>query len=265
MIDVFLHIPKTGGTSLRRGLRWVYAGRNIYSTPSQIRDPKAIAEEVEETSAVALVRGHIQYGLHEHVSEEVRYFTMMRDPVKRVISLFYYIKLWNDDKSVSSISLAEYIESGHSSYVRNDQAKRIAGVGERTHLSEAETLEKAKVNLFQHITAFGLTERYDESLVLLRNKLAWAKSPFYIRGKTNRERPSIRNISPDIIHKIEKQNAIDIELYGYAKERFGGQILEINIREEVKRFKAINKVYSTIGYPFLKGYAALRRMTGYRE
>jgi len=258
VIDVFLHIPKTGGTSLHRALRFVYVGHKIYTSPPDVRNPEVIAEKIKESGQVQLVRGHVDYGLHEHVRDSCRYFTMLRDPVKRVVSLFYDVKHWRGDTEVASMQLGDYIESHHPSYVRNDQVKRLAG--DEEDRSDEELLTSAKTNLNRHITAFGLTERYDESLLVLRRLLGWSRYPLYIRGKTNNHRPPLSSIDAGILKAIRHQNQLDISLYEFACGKFKEQLEAMgDIESELNRFQRLNSVYSTVGSPLLKAYSKMRR------
>lgn len=258
VIDVFLHIPKTGGTSLHRALRFVYVGHKIYTSPPDVRNPEVIAEKIKEERHVRLLRGHVDFGLHEYVPEFCRYFTMLRDPVKRVVSLFYDVKHWRGDAEVASMQLGEYIDSHHPSYVRNDQVKRLAGDGEAR--SDEELLASAKTNLEQHITAFGLTECYDESLLVLRRLLGWGRYPLYIRGKTNKHRPPLSSIDTGILNAIRSQNQLDLLLYEFARDRFEEQLKVVgDIESELHRFQRLNSVYGTVGSPLLKVYSKIRR------
>lgn len=260
MIDVFLHIPKTGGTSLHRALRFIYVGQKIYTSPPEIRSPKAIAERIEERQNVKLVRGHVDYGLHNYVSEPCRYFTMLRDPVRRVVSLFYDVKHWRNDAEVSAMTLGEYLESEHRSYVRNDQVKRIAGNGAEYRGADDELLSLAKENLARHITAFGVTERYDESLILLQRVLEWNRYPLYIRGKSNKKRPSISSIDPNAIRTIRRQNELDLRFYEFARSRFESKLHAMgDIGPALNKFRRLNSVYGTVGKPLLQIYSRIKR------
>lgn len=259
MIDVFLHIPKTGGTSLHRALRFVYVGDKIYTSPPEIRSPEVIAEKVDEKQKVGLVRGHVDYGLHRYISEPCRYFTMLRNPVKRIVSLFYDVKHWRNDTEVASMRLGEYIEGDHPSYVRNDQVRRLAGDAEAR--SEEDLLTSAKSNLNRHITAFGLTERYDESLIVLRRLLGWSRYPLYIRGKTNNHRPRLSSIDSGILKAIRHQNQLDMSLYEFARDLFEEHLKAVgNIESELHHFQKLNSIYGTVGNPLLKVYSKTKRI-----
>jgi hypothetical protein len=261
MIDVFLHIPKTGGTSLHRALRLVYIGEKIYTSPPEIRNPEVIAEKVRMKSKVRLIRGHVDYGIHHYVSEPCRYFTVLRNPIKRIVSLFYDVKHWRNDTEVASMQLGEYIESNHPSYVQNDQVKRLAGAGGQDCQADDELLELAKNNLSQYITAFGLTERYDESVIVLRRLLGWSRYPLYIRGKTNNHRPPLSAIDSGILKAIHHQNQMDMSLYQFARDRFEEQLKAIgSIESELHRFQKLNSIYGTAGRPLLKAYSKAKRI-----
>lgn len=158
------------------------------------------------------------------------------------------------------MTLAEYIESEHHTYVRNDQVKRIAGDGTKHPGADDELLQRAKDNLSRRIAAFGLTERYDESLILLQRSMGWNRYPLYIRGKSNKRRPSISSIDPNTIRTIRRQNELDIRLYEFARSRFEDSIQAMgDIASALRRFQRINSIYDTVGKPLLQIYSQIRQ------
>ena len=92
-----MHIPKTGGSSLRDSLFQVYRRGeqlHLYDSP----DPDIIhADEFPglpeaRRAQPRLILGHFYYGLHEHVPRPSRYLTIIRDPLERVASLYHHYR-----------------------------------------------------------------------------------------------------------------------------------------------------------------------------
>ena len=77
-------------------------------------------------------------------------------------------------------------------------------------------LERAKANLRKHFPIVGLTERFDETLVLLKRAFGW-KHIYNFPRQVNRDRPNKESISPDTLNLIAKYNELDIQLYKYAE------------------------------------------------
>jgi aldehyde:ferredoxin oxidoreductase len=59
---------------------------------------------------------------------------------------------------------------------------------------------------------FELTERYDETLLLLKKSFNW-RMPFYTRRNVNKRRLFKEDVSAETLRKIEADNALDIALY----------------------------------------------------
>ena len=100
---VFVHIPKTAGTTLRtvlsmnepgarsRALGNVFkGGGGISKTPIvRLRDGKG-----PDLTNVRLVRGHVPLGIREYLPQdrELRCFTFLREPVDRTLSHYFAIR-----------------------------------------------------------------------------------------------------------------------------------------------------------------------------
>lgn len=247
-MDILLHIPKTGGMTIRTATRWIYGWNGVHTTPKDVLHPKRVASSLDDPERIRLVRGHLSYGLHNHVSVPCRYFTMLREPVSRVISMYYYIKRGWPESKAASLSLGEYIESGHHTYVSNDQTRRLAGPPFPENPSAPSLLERAQNHLQSPNLAFGITERFDEGLILLRRELDWERQPLYVRINTSRDRPSKEDIPPEVRGRIRNQNRLDIQLYEEAEEQFQVNLADIpGFKEEVRRFQKKTAMLSAIG------------------
>src|SRR6266403_3878281 len=91
---IFLHIPKTAGTTLNRIIEWQYNPLSIFTI-----DPYGIRATTERFKTFSeqrrrrlrVVRGHLFYGIHEFLPQAATYITMLRDPVARLLSTYYFI------------------------------------------------------------------------------------------------------------------------------------------------------------------------------
>ena len=219
MPDIFLHVPKTGGTTLATTLRWVYGPRSCHQyTPDRPEDHKAfLASLYHAPHEPDLLMGHVQWGLHRYVDAECRYFTLLRHPVRRRISEYYYLKGCYPDSYGASLTLKEFVRSDHPMARSNDQVRYLSGVD--PDQSPTQALEKAKNHLTGDVV-FGLTERFYESLLLLRRRLNWTRPPFYVSSNKNRTRPTLEDLSPDIGNVVRDQHQLDLELYQWAQSHF---------------------------------------------
>jgi Galactose-3-O-sulfotransferase len=105
-------------------------------------------------------------------------------------------------------------------------------------------LDIAKKNLAEHFAAVGISEEFDRSVILMKRILAW-RNPFYLKQNVGLHRPRKEDIPPETLRVIEAHNALDIELYRYAKELFRKQVyLQGNSFDlEAQIFRKLNATY----------------------
>ncbi len=97
-----------------------------------------------------LILGHISFGLHEFLPQPFTYITFLRDPVERIISLFYFIRRVPGHPYYSSIvssnmSLEEFVGSGISKEVDNVQTRLLTD--SRTFRTIRYSIGKGKLKL----------------------------------------------------------------------------------------------------------------------
>ena len=226
---IFLHIPKTAGSTMTGILNRLYAGQNRYSiiADSQVDALKALPEA--ERAQIDLLQGHFPYGIHKYLPRSGVYFTILREPVDRIISLYYYLprdpgNYLYEKVVLGKLSLEEFVQRDLTPATRNFQTAALAGMErwEDFHTINEDTLERAKYNLRNKIAAFGLTERFDETLLLFNRQFRWGfRSGFFDYSKRNvtAERPAKDHIPEHIRDLIREKNAYDIKLYAYADRK----------------------------------------------
>ena len=252
---IFLHMPKAGGLTLQSIIDRQYPRRVIYKLygPQSMID-KFIKLPEQSRSQIRVLQGHVPFGLHKQMTVPVNYITMLRDPVERVISLYYWILETRADplyQIVKGMSLSNFADSGFA-IASNYQTRLISGLMN----DSGEALEAAKYNLGVPDTIFGLTERFDESLILFKNHLGW-KSVIYAKRNVTRSRPNRQEVAEEVIRKIENHNGLDIELYKFAKLRFEEIISKQgpSLPREVRKLQRLSQIYGK----FSEGLNTVRR------
>ena len=264
---IFLHLPKTAGWTLRGALHSKYPSEILFlDDPS---DPLGGVEAIphEDRLRARVATGHVFYGVHEHIPQPTDYITVLRDPIARVVSMYNYILRRPQHRlhgvvAGSGMGLEEFARRCPDAGIDNQQTRLISGrgAGEVQSLRsgrhkwvapplEPGDLEQAKGNLDGFLLV-GLTERFDETFIVLRRMLGW-RLPMYAKKNVGRgadgslpEAPSHR-----AIESIRERNHLDIELYEHGRRLFEAVVerQSPSFQREVTTFRMLNRIPNAIG------------------
>jgi hypothetical protein len=248
---IFLHLPKTGGSTFTTLLRWQYRGLHPAEFARFITEERTFEEigrlPLEQRARLKLLVGHFAYGVHEYIPKPCIYVTIVREPIQRVVSLYRYILSapshhLHQTLTSSSISLEDYVGSGmHHFQTENALTRQLAGRDEEGDLTPHD-LEIAKRNL-GGFRAVGLTEAFDESVTLFKRILGW-RTPFYFNRNVSKKGPRSDEVASTTLELIRERNAFDLELYEEARSQFSLLVEQCGpgFNMEVNRFKRLNKI-----------------------
>jgi hypothetical protein len=246
---IFLHIGKTAGTTLRRVLRRQYRRSQIMTVRARARpreetipDFARLPEHVR--ARPRLILGHTVFGLHEAVPRPSTYLTMVRNPVSLVMSQYGYVQRTPGHRhhhAARGMTLEAYIASGIATEMDNSQTRAIAGdLGTPYGECSPEMLDRAKENLERWFAVCGITERFDESLLLLQRAFGWS-NVCYVSANVARRRPEPTAAQ---LRTIERMNQLDLALYEHVGERFGRGLAEdAEFSHRLARFRRKNSAY----------------------
>ena len=250
---VFLHIGKTGGTTLRRVLRRQYTESEMMVVRARARPrEETLADFAElpeaERARPRLILGHTVFGLHELVPRPSTYITLLRRPVSLVLSQYGFVRRTpghRHHQAAQGMGLEEYLASGLAQEMNNSQTRALAGAVDVPYgENPPELLELAKRNVEEHFRVVGLTERFDESLVLFGLAFGWSRLS-YVRANVASRRVVP---SPAGLAEIERLNALDLELYDWAERRLQATIDgEPRFAAAYSRFERRNRLYQPWG------------------
>jgi hypothetical protein len=240
---IFVHPPRTAGSTLSRIMHWEYNPLHIcdidprfyyWSLQRLNRWPK------QRLSKIKLFNGHIPFGIHTLLPQPATYVTVLRDPINRTISEYNARRNRRmhpiADRDAKRLSLEEYV--ARVPY-NNPQTKAIAGVDVpyNYHLYSirpshhfysgpctAETLAIAKDNLSRYFSLVGLTERFEETLALAKVLFGW-RIPYYTSTREGPRRQE-GDVSPRQRTLIAEYNRFDMDLYAFGVSLFDRAIQE---------------------------------------
>lgn len=188
-MDVFIHVPKASGSTIRAVLSRQYGIEHIlyYEPTSRTWNSSVSPREFLQNSLarrqIRLITGHEPIGIHSVLRQPCRYFCIIRDPIRRAISDYFYAynyehhRLRNEILN-GSLSFEEFLLDARFGF-RFAQAKMIAGESQSAGRIAETALENATFSL----AALGTTERFEESILYTARVLQW-DPPIYIRKNT---------------------------------------------------------------------------------
>jgi len=162
-------------------------------------------------------------------------FTIMRNPNERLVSFWAYLKdLHNTPNATISAVLTGMLPN--SMY-------RLLAPADSDLNDEATTMEAIQHSLRSSFSLVGLTERFEESLLLLKRQGIIDDISFRKHKVLASERPSFDDLPTNVQQEISQHNRLDQQLYDFAQELF-----EENLRQqdesfwvELEEFKAQQK------------------------
>jgi hypothetical protein len=260
---VFLHLPKTGGSTLSAALRYKYPSRTLLLEDTSdafggVRDVPLPARR-----AARVVAGHLHYGVHRYIPQKCEHVTMLREPVGRVVSMYHHIRSHprhrlHAELSGSDMGIEEFAARARDAGLDNLQTRMISGRKPGQTPAQGESgpwlaprldegdLDEAKRNL-ERFLLVGLTERFDESFIVLRRALGW-RLPMYETRNVSRR---IGSTPPTeaALELIRERNRLDLELYEHADKLLSAAVERqgSSFRREVAVFKALNRIPNKLG------------------
>lgn len=248
---VFIHIPKTAGSSFRKAMTGHFGAEHCLSLRQEKIEKvhrgivhmlawraregsRRVANRVAgghpllpksggpvAISDIHLVAGHVVLGREPRLLREPVYVTLVRDPVERFVSHFYFLQDLDATVPTSArvghpgreYAIEEYVDllgSRRLKTVNNVQCGYIAG---------RESFAHARRVIDERVFLAAPSDRLHDLLDLLRPVVGLDAIPA-LRENVGRTRAAAPPPPIQVIDKIRALLAEDIQLFDYVSDRF---------------------------------------------
>lgn len=242
---VFLHVPKTGGTSLHAALARHFRPETV----AHVVGPADWGDALAPASGIRYISGHTRFSAAALVPGPRRIVTVLREPAARIVSLYVFWKRHQDPRTPD---LREAMEKDLLGFLRSDEplvrsaidnamARQLFGparaaadgtwftpasaVGAAVRLPEQEVLDGALANL----GACDVVGLMDELPAFYRRVCAaMGMVPGPDPGRLNTREspppglapaPPPEPLTPEILAELERLTRLDRIVYEAARAR----------------------------------------------
>lgn len=216
MSVIFLHIPKSAGTSVRIALENSSAKERLIRLYHN-----QIGIDIEEAKAKisddAIIYGHVQFGIHETFGIKPNYAAILRHPVDRLVSLYKHIardpELELGKKFRGGVTLEKALNQKTSPEFFNDMTYILSGMAS-ARKGDEKAFYRAKNNIDQFFSFVGIRGQITGKLRELQTLF---NVPDLEIGRYNVGTGPEINLDQKLTNLIVNLNSLDMMLFNYVR------------------------------------------------
>jgi len=210
----YAHVMKTGGQTMCDILRQSFPGRHCDVQADGVVTPDDLRFARRFYPSLRSIAGHgvVPLGDLASAGESIRYFLFLRDPVERCVSHYQYRR--NKDETSDFEPWLEKFADYQSRFLCRT---REPGGSWPAVADAARAIEV----IDRHVGFVGLQERFDESLVLLRDWVADPEFDIEYRARNVASSGETRRQilgDPRMVEMIRAHHVEDEKLYRHARD-----------------------------------------------
>jgi len=258
---LFIHIPKSAGTTfndiLKRNFNEGYI--SLYGSKKtrffDASELTAIATFFSEAQVVASHHFTCPLTLPQSVDVTFKPITFLRDPVDRVLSTYFYQKKQVGKgirKEFTDLPLEEYFERVKEKGYRDSGGKWSYLCNMQAYVMDRDyDISRAKKRMSEDFLLAGVSERFDESLLILKKRFKTEGIAFkinYVEKNKGRKLDAGKYLPEQTYKKILEVNLMDKELHDFANQLLDEEIRKYgatfhadleNFRRQQKRWRLV--------------------------
>lgn len=236
----FVHVPKAAGSTLHAILARRYPAERTLIFDLQRPDAGRMIAGLtaEQKERVQCLRGHMPYGIHRLIGRDAAYVTVLRDPVRRIVSK--YRNLVRRPRRALELglppdrlrTLEDFLDLQVERNAMDFQTRLIAGrldldapLAPYREPVPAEALKTALDNLERDFVVAGSVERFDETVILMKQAFGWGPVSYARRNVDPRRAADPgREIPEALAGRIRELNSLDVQLVAEVARRLEARI-----------------------------------------
>lgn len=234
---VFLHIPKTGGTSVHEFLTAKFPKNEI--CPDRLNTLKEHTQD--QLDKYSFFSGHYDIDSVAYIPGNKKIFTFLRDPKERLLSLYYFWRSHKEDyinknglagpRAAKEMDLLNFLKCkeheiplNFNNYIaRAFSGEMYCGPNNEYIYHENEVIDVAKKNI-SSLDTIGFMDNFDASYAMVIRQLGYTPpeiTPHAMKGSKhqdpNREEITKQPLTDEIEDLIMKMTDLDYKIYNFAK------------------------------------------------
>ena len=253
---IFVHLHKTGGTTLNRHIIRNYKKEEILilsfdklgigpfnnKVPEIVKAAKNYVSRMPKAqkAKIKVIIGHfVPYGVHKYFDKTPRYITIIRDPIKRAFSLYNYFRTQHSNEykkkkgseNHKRFLLVDGKVPTFKVWFQKKYRKQAKNLLSRPvydyylnlgYIRDTRSIKACTKELLEKFYFVGITERLNEGLFYLYGLLGINK--FFI--DQNISKKFVKSVGGDTLKMLKKKYPFDFVLYKAAIEANKGSKLK---------------------------------------
>jgi len=238
---VFHHVPKCGGTSVARALRLKYLlSQRTIKVESSFRafsdftsrdDVDQLMIDVLDLREqmllywlhedVRCVSAHVRFSqvAYENFHEKYKFITVLRDPVERFISHFFWISGRPHEHPYMSEDFESFLSTPRARRMGAKYVEYYCGLPKTCDLTSAKSIDAALANL-DRFDIVGRLDRLSDFEQKVEDTLGFRLKIGHENKMQTQQVAKRKNLSPELRKRAEELCAPDMAVWNFVKEKY---------------------------------------------